>query len=274
MGNDIKNECYTKEEYYSSLGSELQSIKNRVRNLIGSGGWSEEGRYKEVILMNMLSRFLPKGYSLGTGYVISIDEKGVTGRTKQIDIIIYDNSFPVFFKERGFVILPPDSVRGIIEVKSMIHEWKENLKDEAKWDFKKALRNMNDNANFIANNFKLHSSVVSHFFNGVFSYELDPKLTPDDVLGMVESIYAEIKEEGKDGHGSKYPRGFPGYICVNKDIFIYGYSHKFRCCKTDDLATFWFISLLLKSIDYQKTDETFWKDWGDIVSHEMCSFPL
>jgi len=274
MGNDIKNECYTKEEYYSSLGSELQSIKNRVRNLIGSGGWSEEGRYKEVILMNMLSRFLPKNYSMGTGYVLSIDEKEVTGRTKQIDIIIYDNAFPVFFKERDFVILPPDSVRGIIEVKSMIHKWKENLEDEAKWDFKKALRNMNDNANIIDSNLKLHSPAVSHFFNGVFSYELDPKLTPDDVLDMVESIYDEIKENGKDRHGSKYPRGFPGYICVNKDIFIYGYNHEFRCCKAEDLATFWFISLLLKSLDYQKTDEAFWKVWEDIVSHEICSFPL
>ena len=77
---------YTKEEYYRSLGSELQSIKNRVRNLIGKDGWSEEGRYKEVILMNILRRFLPTNYSVGTGYVIFFLMKTVL-RTVPIKLI-------------------------------------------------------------------------------------------------------------------------------------------------------------------------------------------
>lgn len=269
-----KKEFFTKEEYFKSLGSELQSIKNRVRNLIGPEGWIEEGRYKEVILMNVLSRFIPKNYSIGTGYVISIDEKGVTGRTKQIDIIIYDNSFPVFFKEQDFVILPPDSVIGVIEVKSMIHKWREEQKDKAKWNFKKALRNMSDNANFIQNNCKQDRPRGSHFFNGIFSYELDPKLTLEDIVGMVESVYIETKEQIKDTNRVQYPLYFPGYICFNKDVFAYAYSHKYRFCKMDDLATFWFISLLLQSLDFTKTDETFWSEWGEIAHHEIHSFTL
>ena len=105
------------KEFYKSIGSELSVIKYRVRNLIGAANWGDEGRYKEAILRNCISRFLPNQYSLGTGFVLVKDtEKEQV--TSQIDIIVYDNSYPVLFKEGDFVIVLPHSVRGIIEVKT------------------------------------------------------------------------------------------------------------------------------------------------------------
>lgn len=248
---------YTKEKYYESLGSELQIKKNRVRNLIGKNGWLEDGRYKEVILVNLISRFLPKNYSIGTGYVISTVEKGVNGRTNQIDIIIYDNSFPIFFKEGDFVILPPDSVRGIIEVKSKI--WKRRLQD-----FEDAFEKMHKNANFIKDHMKDHSQKNKEFFNGMFFYERDPKLSPEDVMNLIERFYV----------GKKMKRDFfPNKICIDNDYIAVAFSNKYRCYKVDDKATFLFISLLFNSLDI-KTDNTFWNEYKEIGQYEKCSFSL
>lgn len=34
-------------EYQISISQELNTIKNRVRNLIGDANWGEDGKYKE-----------------------------------------------------------------------------------------------------------------------------------------------------------------------------------------------------------------------------------
>lgn len=91
--------------YHKSIAAEFKAYENRVRNLIGSNHWGEEGRFKEIILANYLKRVLPKHLSVGTGFV-----KNVDGITAQIDIIIYDNTFPVLFSEGDFVIAVPQNV--------------------------------------------------------------------------------------------------------------------------------------------------------------------
>lgn len=48
--------------YRKSISSELMSIKDRVRNFITH--WPEDGRYKEVILKNVLGKHLPKTVSI------------------------------------------------------------------------------------------------------------------------------------------------------------------------------------------------------------------
>ncbi|UZN01417.1 hypothetical protein OL548_34135 (plasmid) [Lysinibacillus sp. MHQ-1] len=87
--------------------------KNRIRYLIGSAHWGEDGRHKEVILMNFLKRFLPNNIKVGTGFIKEGDNI-----SNQIDIIIYNPSLPLYYKENDFIIVQPKSVLGIIEVKS------------------------------------------------------------------------------------------------------------------------------------------------------------
>ena len=60
-------------EYQRSVALEFQAYKNRVRNMIGNHHWGEDGRYKEVLLMNYLRRILPNTVSVGTGFV-RVDE--------------------------------------------------------------------------------------------------------------------------------------------------------------------------------------------------------
>lgn len=101
-------------KYQQSIASEFSSIKDRVRFFINDRHWGEDGRYKELILINYLRRILPSNVSVGTGFV-----KNKTGElTSQIDIIIYKSSTPRLFSEGDFVILMPESILGIVEVKS------------------------------------------------------------------------------------------------------------------------------------------------------------
>src|SRR5436189_5415 len=104
-------------DYHKSTTKELLAITHKVRNLITH--WGEDGRYKEAILKNIIGRFIPEKYSIGTGFVIKQTEnRGEHLSSTQIDLIIYDDESPILFKEGDFVILTADAVKGIIEVKA------------------------------------------------------------------------------------------------------------------------------------------------------------
>ena len=107
-------------EYYKSLWKELFSTYNRVRNLVNHH-W-EDWRYKEIIIKKMIQKFLPGWYNIGTWFVATrvADRLNGYGVSTQIDLIIYKEWYPVLFQEDDFVIVIPDAVRWIIEVKSNI----------------------------------------------------------------------------------------------------------------------------------------------------------
>ena len=105
-------------QFQESITQELNVVKNRVRNLIGDAHWGEEGRYKEAILKNIIRKFLPKNLSVGTGFILNNNNQQHISR--QLDIIIYENSLPVLFSEGDFIVTTLKNVRGIIEVKSKI----------------------------------------------------------------------------------------------------------------------------------------------------------
>ena len=105
-------------EFQRSITQELDVVKNRVRNLIGDAHWGEEGRYKEAILKNIIKRFLPSNLSVGTGFILNNNTEHDISR--QLDIIIYENTLPALFIEGDFIVTTLKNVRGIIEVKSRI----------------------------------------------------------------------------------------------------------------------------------------------------------
>ncbi len=108
-------------EFQKSITKELDIVKNRVRSLIGNAHWGEEGRYKEAILRTVINRFLPNNLSIGTGFItgeLGLDDSIISN---QLDLIVYDNSIPVLFREGDFIITTEKNVRGIIEVKSKLN---------------------------------------------------------------------------------------------------------------------------------------------------------
>lgn len=136
-------------EYQKSVAAEFKAYEKRVRNIIDDAHWGEEGRYKEIILMNYLKRVLPKNLSVGTGFVRNGEKI-----TSQIDIIIYDNSFPVLFSEGDFVIATPENVIGIVEVKTLVEPN----------ELCTIIEKSNLNGSIIVGNSDFY------IFNGIFSY--------------------------------------------------------------------------------------------------------
>jgi len=145
------------EEFHKSLGEELLVVQNRVRNLIGSVHWGEEGRYKEILVQNFLRKYLPEDIGIGTGFIIAPDNTC----SHQIDIILYQKSGKLYFKEGDFIICPPKPVLGIIEVKTTLKS--DTLAETIqKSTFNAMLVNMTQERNP-----KEH---YRDFFNGVFSF--------------------------------------------------------------------------------------------------------
>lgn len=140
-------------KFYKSVNDELMAIKDRVSSLIGNASPGENGGYREAILKNIISKFLPKKYSMGTGFVINKNKE----ITKQIDIIIYDNSSPVLFSEGDFVIVLASTVKAIIEVKSTIKSTTELI------DYIKVCEENAKKIEAIA--------LYDRMFNGLFCYE-------------------------------------------------------------------------------------------------------
>lgn len=143
--------------FHKSTAAELNAVKSRVRNLINH--WGEDGRYQEAVIRTMIQRFLPERYRVGTGFVVrQTDERGVHQPSKQIDILIYDTSYPILFKETDFVILTADAVAAIIEVKA-------NLINQGLRD---VVRKANENGKFI---YEARKDKTKPLFNGIFSYD-------------------------------------------------------------------------------------------------------
>ena len=141
-------------EYQKSVVAEFKALEKRVRHLIDNNHWGEEGRFKEAILINYLRRVLPKHLSVGTGFIRNKDNI-----TKQIDIIIYDNTYPLLFSEGDFIIATSENVVAIIEVKSNI----------VPSEICEIIDIANRNAEIITGNSDMF------LFNGVFSYNCNIK---------------------------------------------------------------------------------------------------
>ncbi len=222
-------------EYHKSISYEIKNLQNRVRHLIGDAHWGEEGRYKEAILRGVIRRFLPSNISLGTGFVIKKKRDGDIDISKQIDIIVYDNTYPVLFSESDFVITTPANVRGIIEVKTKIND---------NSDLKKIVLKATKNG----------KKIRERIFNGIFSFE-------GFNIDMSSSHLIKAIENGK---------GKVNNISIGEDIFIRYWSSlssesngvggvkEYRVYKIHDFSFTYFISNLLEYLDKDRMQERWW----------------
>jgi hypothetical protein len=55
-------------EYHESVTSELDAVKNRIRNLVTH--WVTYGEWKESALRTVLRRHLPVGALVGRGFIV------------------------------------------------------------------------------------------------------------------------------------------------------------------------------------------------------------
>jgi hypothetical protein len=101
--------------YFESLTQELNSVKDRVRQIIGSNSWQTDGEWKESVLRGILRRHLPTNVGVGRGFVVEPE-----GCSTQIDILLYDSTKPLLYRDGDLVLLTSDAVLGIVEVKTRV----------------------------------------------------------------------------------------------------------------------------------------------------------
>jgi len=175
-------------EYHQSINNELQSIQNRVRNLIAYSHPGEDGRYKEAVLKNLLKKYVPNNISIGSGFIakISTDKKKIEVST-QVDLLLYDNLFPSLFIEGDFVITYPECVKAIIEVKT-------NVKDS-------------DLVELINKSVEIGNIVNKKIFNGIFSYNYQG--------GEGDNL----KNKFKQCYGEPVNDHYVNHICLGESLF-------------------------------------------------------
>ena len=203
--------------YQKSISDQLIAAKNRVRNFIDEAHWEEDGRYKEIVLKELLAEKLPSNVSLGTGFVMG--ERLST----QIDIIVYRSDIPLLFQKLDFVIVPESAVLGIIEVKTKLDS--ANIEEA----FKKAHEN---------------GSLIHHYiFNGIFSYDLGFQLEnrlAQKIKDVCHQYCGQINNIsfGQDYFVKYWPEGMP---CEEPN-------NRYRFYKINNLSFGYFISNLVEDV--------------------------
>lgn len=101
--------------YMEALQLMAEQSGRDIANLMPHLG--ERGRIAEEIIKGVLSKTLPKRFSIGTGVIISADGK----ISRQTDIVIYDHFFnSPLLGEFSSCVFPVESVFATLEVKTVL----------------------------------------------------------------------------------------------------------------------------------------------------------
>lgn len=230
--------------FQESINKEFELIKDRVDNLIDidANHHGENGAYKEAILRKIIKRFLPKNISIGTGFIVTKNDNNTYSRTTQVDIILYDNNYPLLFNEGDFIITTPKNVKAIIEVKTTIRND----------DLENIIVKSKNNMNLIGN---------PHIFNGVFSYNYN-----ENIVLQTGEVSLPIKRalENSDGKINHISLGSNTFIKYWNEDHRLNDNHNcasnkfFNIYDIQNLSFSYFISNL---IDYVIEEDTSERDW-------------
>lgn len=217
------------KEFHKSITSEILSVKDRVRNLIGDAHWYSDGAYKESVLREVLRRYLPEKYNIGQGFIVYDDGTS----SKQIDILITDKNYPHLFKDGDFYIVTRDAARAIIEVKTKID---------------KAILNSATEKLFIDIEKINQNKQLKNIWAGIFAYEKDRGFNISE--SNLDSLNSNKKLE---------------CIALNNQYFIKHWNEKdkYSIYKFEDNENFSFSYFIGNLIDYLSnynadTNSKFW----------------
>src|SRR4051812_30392716 len=98
--------------YHQSIAAEFAAVKGRLNQLIGNR--ENLGEYREVILRSVLRRHLPANLHVGSGFIVT--QHAIS---PQLDLLIIDRSKPVLFQDGDFLVVTPENVRAVVEVKTV-----------------------------------------------------------------------------------------------------------------------------------------------------------
>jgi hypothetical protein len=238
------------KRFQESINKELFLIKDRVRDLIGEVNWAEEGRYKEAVVRKTIAQFLPKNLEIGTGFIISNQHNGdgnIQLISKQLDLVIYDGSVPVVFREGDFVILIESAVRAVIEIKTRLI----NYSHEGTQSVNRVLETLNELRHFSS---FLPTGQGRSKFVGLFSFIYEGDINHQRIQEAL------VLSDGVVNHISLGANIFIRYwrdtIGLNPPV-----DHQGRCYiryNLVDLSFAYFISNLLHMVSDDDPHQRYW----------------
>jgi hypothetical protein len=83
-------------QYHESVTSELDAVRNRIRNLVTH--WLTDGEWKEAALRTVLRRHLPSSVAVGRGFIVGRDHSST-----QIDLFVLRPEKPTLFRDGELV---------------------------------------------------------------------------------------------------------------------------------------------------------------------------
>lgn len=248
--------------FQESVNKELEVTKDRVRDLIGSANWGEEGRYKEAILRKVISQFLPSNLHLGTGFILAKNDNssGEQGSmvSRQLDLIVYEGKTPLIFREGDFVILTEDAVRAVIEVKTKVTNFSERNSSA----LNKIAEKLNRLREFQSFAPTLHRRKK---FVGIFSYDYSDSFMHQRVEDMLRN------SDGLINHISLGPHKFIRYWEDTKGLNP-PVNYDGRCYiryNLQDLSFSYFISNLLHIVADEEPIQRYWFSFPIVGTKEQ-----
>lgn len=182
-----------RREFLTSIIHELIEKSRRVELLINHGGVI--GSYREDLLINLLQKYLPSKFSVSSGFI--------EGCIRQIDIIVYDShNYIPLFKENNIVVVKPESVRAIIEVKSTLRS-----------------KDLDESMNLIHSIDKYIQPIIP-IFKGIFAFSTTYK-SPKKIAERLIKYYNTGSSTGWRPNKLEYLFQCFDSICVLNEMFIF-----------------------------------------------------
>ncbi|MBS3668117.1 DUF6602 domain-containing protein [Vreelandella boliviensis] len=172
-------------KFSATIATELASLSERVRFIIDHA--PTVGTYRENLLQNSLRKHLPERYHVATGFIFGV--------SKQIDILIYDRvDYAPLFREGDLVIVPQESVRAIIEVKTRLTP--SNIVSAL--ELIHAVSYLDDNQ--------------PPFFKGIFAFESSMK--NETLYDKIFNFYTDWDSHAQGGRGETIIMPFQHLTCA------------------------------------------------------------
>jgi hypothetical protein len=114
--------------FYSSQAEMVLSQYENINQLLGpTTDWTHPGTHCETLLRDFFRRHLLQGMSVDKGYVFGrVERGGSDSHGPEIDILIHNTSdFRPVFRLDDFVIVQPEAVLGMIQVKRTFRSGKD-----------------------------------------------------------------------------------------------------------------------------------------------------
>lgn len=122
--------------YAALIGESFATRIDLLERVIQESHYPSLGRYKERLLARTIRDFIPRIFEVGTGFVLFPHEdpsppggpdhhdllnRSAFSVSRQCDILIYEAAtVPPIFKDDDFVVIRPEAVRAVIEVKGSL----------------------------------------------------------------------------------------------------------------------------------------------------------